>query len=189
MKIMKDYKPEKLQEYKEQSSPIKKRIRKGILENSAHRYISQMKFLFGDNRIEGMREYWEWQAEVAKPVRCVSYRDVPGLKEKVEEFLKRNELVVKECYYNSMKVVWNIPGVEYVEGIAHLAIPIDHAWNCYKGHHFDLTAEIVLGMNVERFDYAQVVKLERRTMDRYASRTKVAGGYIAEYYKDNVAGR
>lgn len=177
---------ENLKEKEKNSSPIVKRIYKALLENSAKDYIHQMSSLFDRGQYGKQQEYWKWQAEVVRPVKCVSYKEIPGLRDKVEKFLESNELIIKECYYNSMKVVWDIPGTKYVEGIANLIIPIDHAWNYYNGYYFDLTAELVLEKNVKRFDYAQVILLDQRQMSKYASKTGMAGGYIAEYYKEFI---
>lgn len=186
MKIINKVNTMELKEFSTNRTTLRKRFYRHVLENSALRYLNQMGSLFDKGSFGGQKEFWEWQAKEARPVKCVSYREIPDLKERVEEFLKRNELIVKECYHNSMKIVWDIPDVEYVEGIANLIIPLDHAWNYYKGHYFDLTAEVVLGKNVERFEYAQVIRLQRREMDKYALKTGLAGGYIPEYYMDKV---
>lgn len=161
--------------------------KKKFNENSAVRYIKMMGKMYIDGNFNPeAKDYWKWQIKVTTPVRLVSYKKIPGMAEKVEEFLKYNDIIKKECYYNSIKVVWDIDGVEYVEGVANLMIPISHGWNCYKGQHFDLTAEILLGIDVEREDYAQVIKLDRREVCQMVNRTKVAGEFIPEYYIDKI---
>lgn len=186
MRIMKKYLSSELKEYRGDRSPLHQQLYQSLLENSAVQYVDQMGSLFSQGPSNPQKDFWEWQAGVTKPVKCVSYRDIPGLEAKVDAFLESDTLVKKECYYNSIKAVWNIPGVEYVEGVANLIIPIDHAWNSYKGYYFDLTAELVLHKDVTRFDYAQVIKFDRKKMDKYVYKTKVAGGYIADYYMSEI---
>lgn len=186
MRIIQRYKPVVLKEYRGDQSFINRQLYKNLLENSAISYLQQMGSMFDQGSFDGQKDYWNWQAKASKSVRCISYKKIPVLRELVDEFLEGNEIKKNECYYNSIKVVWNIPGVEYIEGIADLIIPLDHAWNYYKGYYFDLTAEIVLNKDVSKYDYAQVIKLDRRKMDKYVYKTKVAGGYISNYYGDEI---
>jgi hypothetical protein len=43
------------------------------------------------------------------------------------------------CFGNAMLLSQHFPDVDYVEGYYRLCI--HHAWNCYKGIHFDITSE------------------------------------------------
>jgi hypothetical protein len=49
---------------------------------------------------------------------------------------------LKQCYLNALAVCITNPKVQYVEGYIEVhGVPIEHAWNCYKGKHFDITQE------------------------------------------------
>lgn len=148
-------------------------------ENSALYYIQQVGNAYAQTK---EKDFWEWQMQMAEPVKCVSYKSIPELKEIVDEFLLGFTLKKNECYTNAIHLVWEYPEIEYVEGIADLVIPLDHAWNCYKGKYFDLTSEILLKKNVTSCDYAKVVKLSSEQTYKYASKTRVYGGYILQHW-------
>lgn len=148
-------------------------------ENSALYYMKQMNDMYAQTK---EKDFWEWQMQVVKPVKCVSYKSIPELSEKVDSFLEGFTIKKKECYTNAVHLTWEFPEIEYVEGIANLIIPLDHAWNCYKGKYFDLTAEILLGKDVTKIDYAQVVKLSLGLVSKYVTKTRVYGGYILQHW-------
>lgn len=154
-------------------------MRKLLQENSAIHYLSQMAELMASMQDN---DFYTWQMQVAKPVKCVSYKSIPELSEKVDSFLEGFTIKKKECYTNAVHLTWEFPEIEYVEGIANLIIPLDHAWNCYKGKYFDLTAEILLGKDVTKIDYAQVVKLSLGLVSKYVTKTRVYGGYILQHW-------
>lgn len=89
-----------------------------------------------------------------KEVKVHKYSENPELKKIIDEFLKKNKskIQIKACYHNAAITMKASPDIEYVEGYAGLdligerLIPIEHAWNVYKGtFHFDLTSEVVHG--------------------------------------------
>jgi hypothetical protein len=51
------------------------------------------------------------------------------------------DLKVKQCFTNAIIVACLLPGVKYCEGYMFCHIPIEHAWNSYRGHYFDVTSE------------------------------------------------
>jgi hypothetical protein len=158
-----------------------------LYENKAINYYKILANLWKKNSSDSQGKYFLWIAKVAKPIKCVSYKDIPGLEQKIKIFLKNFKPKIKECYYNSYRCCIDIPGVEYVEGMANLIIPVNHAWNFYKGKYFDLTAEIVLKeKDVTKIDYAQVIKFDSHLMLKYANKTGLAGEYIGEFYIDKI---
>lgn len=89
---------------------------------------------------EPQNYYYEWQLENLKPVKVVDSSDL-DLKEKVHAF----DLKAKECFTNAIIVACLVPGVKYCEGYIFHHIPLDHAWNSYRGHYFDVTSEKFFG--------------------------------------------
>lgn len=74
-------------------------------------------------------------------VEIISHKEI-GLE--IPEIIM-SDLIPKSCYFNAALVgkFFQKKGMEYVEGETILfGISIVHAWNFYKGKHFDLTAEL-----------------------------------------------
>ena len=135
------------------------------------------------NKIQ--QDFYEWQLSQAQPVRVVSYKQVPDISKKLEQFLKVNKPKQKQCYMTATKCAMFINGVEYVEGLFSFSgIPIEHSWNYYKGSNFDLTSEVALKTNHQ--DYVQIIKLKKSLMEKYTYRNGVYGNLISSYYKDKI---
>ncbi|MBS1983215.1 MAG: hypothetical protein JST16_03505 [Bdellovibrionales bacterium] len=111
--------------------------------------IAMLRRLASENPgfIEGALEL---EAELADGEEVVveSYREHPVVREIVESFLKKgNEIQLKGCFDNSLSLAQFDERVVCVEGyiqVHGLPTTIEHAWNCFEGFHFDLTAELAL---------------------------------------------
>lgn len=58
--------------------------------------------------------------------------------------------VMKECYVNAYRLSEFMTGVDYCEGqLMCCGIPIDHAFNKYKGKYIDITIEIALNSKID----------------------------------------
>ena len=80
----------------------------------------------------------KWIVKVGKPVTLTPMADLPEIAEQVRELRPRK----KQCFSNAKDCMMAIPGVRVVQGWAMFhGCPIEHAWNEFKGLHFDLTAE------------------------------------------------
>ena len=144
------------------------------------------------NMPEKQKRFYQWEYRVSKPVDVVPYKSVPGLGPVVTAFLKRYKPKIKECYVTAWRVTMDIPGVYYIDGFRDLTkipIPIEHAWNYYKGKYFDLTSEIALKDDVRRVNYLQMLKLNRTELSIITLRTKTYGGYIGDYYLHKILGK
>jgi hypothetical protein len=135
------------------------------------------------------KEFYKWTLNRATPVEVKSYKEIPGLKEKVERALESFSPAPKECYRNAFLTSEAIEGVNYIEGYANstIGLPISHAFNEYNGYYFDLTNEEVLnpiGNNLS--GYVSVVELPINEARKAAVETGVWGEYIAYVYnKEN----
>jgi hypothetical protein len=148
------------------------------IQNYIKNYIEQFNLL-------GSAEYknfYEWQLKISKPVELISYKDDPEIKKMVEEYLENHSVEKKECFSNSYYLTMMFNDIEYVTGYAwdKLALPIgiEHGWNCYKGKHFDLTAEIAHGEMRFGKKYLQLLKLNARELYKAMKKT----GYIESYW-------
>ena len=132
------------------------------------------------------REFYEWELNVGKLVNIVSYHTNPLLSSKVEDFLEIHTPNQKECYETAYKLVDMYDDIEYVEGLINFkGIPIEHAWNYYRGIYFDLTGEIVFEREMGD-EYLQLIKIKQRKMHELALLTGTYCPYYIEYYKKYV---
>ena len=74
----------------------------------------------------------------------------------------------------------HIEGVEYIEGIFGLILPLGHAWNCYKGKYFDLTMEC--NNFTEETLYLQLMNVEEQKLRQYLCKLKHWGGFTTYHY-------
>lgn len=89
------------------------------------------------------REYFEAMLQGAHTVYCKPMAEV--LPEKLLKRVKQIEIKKHQCYKNSTLICMVDSEINYVEGkMEYFGIPIDHAWNEYKGQYFDATREIAL---------------------------------------------
>jgi hypothetical protein len=119
----------------------------------------------------------------SKDVKIQSYKSNIELETIIKNFLKRFEPKIKECYETAFQCSFRCPEIEYVEGYADLSIPLAHAWNYYKGIHFDLTAELALGRESDN-NYLQLIKLDNEELLEAALKTKRKGEFVTYFFFD-----
>ena len=98
------------------------------------------------------KKYYQHQLDCAKPIECVSIREV--LSESEIDLIKS---VInpqpKECYKNATRLAMLFPDrVEYVEGYYGVmgVLGTEHAWNRVGDKYIDITAELVLEKKYSR---------------------------------------
>ena len=86
------------------------------------------------------------------------------------------KLRVKDCYKNATQVMNLDPEIKYVEGIMMLwnSIPIEHAWNSYKGKHFDATSHL-WDPSKEKNSHIQLIELDYESLWNILRETGVYG--------------
>ena len=107
------------------------------------------------------KKYYQHQLDCAKPIECVSIREV--LSESEIDLIKS---VInpqpKECYKNATRLAMLFPDrVEYVEGYYGVmgVLGTEHAWNRVGDKYIDITAELVLEKNITDEHYVQLMTL------------------------------
>lgn len=89
------------------------------------------------------RKYFEAMLQDAYTVYCKPMAEV--LPENLLKRVKQVKINKGECYKNSTLICIVDSEINYVEGkMEFFGIPIDHAFNEYKGNYFDATREIAL---------------------------------------------
>ena len=110
------------------------------------------------------KEYYQHQLDCAKPIECVSIREV--LSEKDIDLIKRIiNPQPKECYKNAASLAMLFPDrIEYVEGYYGVegVFGTEHAWNRVGDKYIDITAELVLKKDVKKEDYVKLMVLSSR---------------------------
>ena len=107
------------------------------------------------------KKYYQRQLDCAKPIECVSIREV--LSEKDIDLIKSIiNPKPKECYKNATMLAMLFPDrVEYVEGYYGLmgVLGTEHAWNRIGDKYIDITAELVLEKNIADEHYVQLMTM------------------------------
>jgi hypothetical protein len=132
-------------------------------------------------------KFSKWKSDTATPVEVVSYSGLPIAKS-INSNIRQGILQIrpKMCYDNSFWTASAIKDVKYCEGIAHKHIPIDHAWNSYKGSAFDLTGEIALKSYAAFDEHAMLIELSSEETMEMASTLKHSGPYALAYFYKHV---
>jgi len=141
--------------------------------NYLKEYFNQHEELLGEYEV-----YQKAQKNLQE-VEVVSYKDIPEIKDKIDSLI--NLVQAKECYKNSAEICLGIDGVEYVEGLYSFFIPISHAWNSYKGQHFDLTMEVQNKLNREH-KYLGFMSVDSKVLNSYLLRLKYWGCFTRFHY-------
>jgi hypothetical protein len=119
---------------------------------------------------------------LAKPIKVISYKEIPELKEIIETRLRINDVVPKECFSNSAKISLISNNIKYVEGIYDSILPIAHAWNVWKDeYYFDLTMEFQNRLETED-KYIELLNIDSKTVRKYMIELKVYGSYMSYHY-------
>ncbi len=138
------------------------------------------------DQLSSFGPYYEELRSRAKEVKPVSYKELPhGARKKVERFIRRRAPRIKECYYNASILSLEYPEFRYVEGLAHRFIPVHHAWNSYKGVHFDITYELHSDLAVE---YAKVISLPAFAVSTVSVRHGFYGEFIPFLFRRQLTG-
>jgi hypothetical protein len=138
-------------------------------EGSYSRYLDQVISITSGKQ----KEWFEWQRNNGKEVVIEEPEDVfPKI---TREWSKKN-LKVKDCYKNATTITGIDPEIKYVEGIMMLygQIPIDHAWNSYKGRYFDATSHLWNPSDEKNIHY-KLIELDYNSLWEILRETKVYG--------------
>lgn len=98
--------------------------------------------------------------------------------------LKHLKPKVKNCYLNALAVCIENENVEYVEGYIEVhGVPLDHAWNCYEGIHFDITQELLSQDNKQFLNcpHQAIMIISATDVMKFALETEIAGPYLYEW--------
>lgn len=107
------------------------------------------------------KAYFERMAADAKPVQCVSVRDVFTADEirQIKRVLRPKK---HQCYRNAALLTELFPGrVKYVEGFGwNRIVKVEHAFNRVGDKYIDITWEMVLNEDVTTYPYAALIEAE-----------------------------
>lgn len=122
------------------------------------------------------KEFYEWQKKHAELVKMEVPESV--LPNCTPAWMKKH-IKIKGCYENATKVMNLDPEVKYVEGVFMMggSIPINHAWNSYKGKHFDVTSTM---WKKTEDSYYMLVELDSKQVWKILEDTKMYGELL--YY-------
>lgn len=133
-----------------------------------------------------MEQFATWAERKRELVTVDSWRSDPTIQTMVERLLIVYAPKAHWCYHNAAKMCAIDPEIEYVVGWAQTETDvIEHAWNAWRGIHFDITREI--GFE-GRAEFKRYIKLATIGAERLA---RVAGLWTAptlfDAYMDEVA--
>lgn len=98
--------------------------------------------------------------------------------------LKRIKAKPKECYMNALAVCLENPHIEYVEGFIEVhGVPIEHAWNCLNGKHFDLTSEALGQLDCP---HQSIMVIPGNSVIKFAAKSLVSGPYLLDWLKNQI---
>lgn len=127
------------------------------------------------------REYFEAMLQSAHTVYCKPMADV--LPEKLLKRVKQIKVEKKQCYKNSTLICMVDAEINYVEGnMECFGIPIEHAWNEYKGQYFDATREIALKEEVQGREYLELGIFNSDDVLGVITEREYYGGILFEKY-------
>lgn len=92
----------------------------------------------------------------------------------------------KDCYLNALAVCMRNFDVEYVEGYLEVhGVPLDHAWNCYKGKHFDVTEESLRQEDRKiECPHRAIMILSGSEVMMFTASNGVSGPYLYEWLRN-----
>jgi len=86
-----------------------------------------------------------------------------------------------QCYLNALAVCMENSDVEYVEGYMEVhGVPLEHAWNCYKGKHFDITQKFLEEQDRKILDcpHRAIMVVPARKALKYALSSGLSGPFL-----------
>jgi hypothetical protein len=87
---------------------------------------------------------YRWVEAEGKPVNITPISVLPEIAARVQAWVEQYKPEIKQCYMNSYYCMQKVSGVRVVHGYVtsdKSGCIIEHAWNEFKGHHFDVTSE------------------------------------------------
>lgn len=146
-------------------------------ENSPLQMLESYKLLF--KNYEG---FYNKLLSVAKPIKIISYKEIPELKKIIESKLRYLDVVPKECFSNAAQISLIDNRISYVEGIYNSILPIAHAWNVWEDeYYFDLTIEFQNRLEKEK-NYIQLLNINSDLVREYMIDLGVYGSYMSYHY-------
>ena len=132
-------------------------------------------------------KFYQWKLDSYKKVKIVPFKKIKQISDEIESWFNDENIIAKQCFANAFDVSTTIPGVNYIEGeIDVFGMPIEHAWNEYKGKHFDLTSEFALHGKTPVKEYVMYQKFSSKEIWKYAEKAMHKGPFIPLYYKDQL---
>lgn len=130
------------------------------------------------------KEWFQWQKNNGEAVVIEEPEDV--FPEITREWSKKN-LKVKDCYKNATTITGLDPDMRYVEGVMMLygQIPIDHAWNSYKGRYFDATSHLWNPSDEKNLHY-KLIELDYKSLWDILRETGVYGEIPSYLFRKNL---
>jgi hypothetical protein len=157
------------------------------LEESLISILKSMADLGDKSDPEGTQaKYWRWKYKNAKVVKIVSYKEL-DIAERLESMFEDN-VNLHECYKTALTASIIINGVDFVSGEAsYSGVPIDHAWNFYKGKYFDLQQEFGLKGESPFKEYVKILQIDGKTAQKYLSKSnnKCSDFMFVHFAKEN----
>lgn len=142
---------------------------------------------------EERKKFTEWRIGEARPVIISPISELP---ESIGRFILNHIKYVppriKECYANSAKLALSNENINYHEGIAAGIIPIEHSWNSYRGIHFDITAEVALKKQEDKYPftaYSVIAGANLKSLAKCLDELETYGEYTLWFYVRKILKR
>lgn len=143
-------------------------------------YLKQLEKLYAGQK--QYADFYRWQQNRCRRLKIVSYKSNPELKETIEKIYGDfSKVKQNQCFHNAVTCCLNDPEFQYIEGyISVHGLPLEHAWNRWRGIDIDLTQEI---LGQRKCPHYEIFSLQRSTLMFWASRTEHSGPYMKEHYQ------
>lgn len=146
-------------------------------DNSSIQILESYKFFY-----KKYVSFYDKLLDISKPIKIISYKEIPELKKIIESKLRYLDIVPKECFSNAAKVSLIDNKINYVEGIYNSILPIAHAWNVWENeYYFDLTMEFQNKLEKEK-SYTELLNIDSSLVRKYMNDLKVYGSYMSYHY-------
>ncbi len=129
------------------------------------------------------KEWFQWQKDNGKTVTMENPEDVYPM---ITKEWSEKRLKVKDCYKNATTICGLDPEIKYVEGIMMLwnQIPIEHAWNSYRGRYFDATSHLWKPSD-EKNQHYKLIELDYQELWDILRETGVYGEIPSYLFRKN----
>ena len=129
------------------------------------------------------KEFYEWEKKVSKEIKIEPVESV--FPKCTKEWIRKNAKI-KNCFQNSAQVLNLDPEIKYVEGICMVMgnkIPIEHAWNSYKGRYFDITKSFWEDRNDS---YHKIIELDYKNLWTVLEKIGAYDAVIPYMFRNNL---